>query len=64
MKFGIVRKKLPSKCEFSENWHSDCDSVLCGVKECLPTLWVFIGGLFGILDRKSSRNTVGQFSVS
>jgi len=62
MKFGIVvREKLPSKCEFRENWHSDCDSVLCGVMECLPTLWVFIGGLFGIMSRKSSRNTVGQF---
>jgi len=48
-------------CEFRESWHSDCDSVLRGVKECLPTLWVFIGGLFGILSRKSSRNTVGKF---
>lgn len=51
MKFGIVvRKKLPSNCEFRENWHSDCDSVLCGVMECLPKLWVFIGRLFGILS--------------
>jgi hypothetical protein len=56
-----VRKKLPSNCEFRENWYSDCDSVLCGVKECLLALWVFIGRLFGILNRKSSRNTVGQF---
>lgn len=46
-----MRKKLPKNCEFREYWHSDCDSVLGGVMECLPTLWVFIGGLSGLLSR-------------